>query len=237
MHERALFIFGEKMITKTAEEIFDILKKTIIGKPGKIVFTLGETSVTIDTTDTVGNSIQSWLKQWMINNDFYHAEPVNTQEFPDFFLSEEDRNGHMLEVKAFNYNATPAFDIANYESYVSSVAEKPYRLFADYLVFGYSMDAEGTITIKEIWLKKIWELAGTSKRFPLNTQVKRDVIYNIRPNSRFKYGQPSFFNTKEEFLCAIYGTQSLYRGKEKADEWKAKLIHNYSDYFGEKLSF
>lgn len=225
------------MITKTAEEIYEILKSTIIGKPGKIVFTLGETSVTIDTTDTVGNSIQSWLKQWLINKEFYHAEPTNTQEFPDFFLSEENRNSHMLEVKAFNYNATPAFDIANYESYVSSVAEKPYRLFADYMVFGYSMANDGVITIKEIWLKKIWELAGTSKRFPLNTQVKRDVIYNIRPNSRFKYGQPSHFANKEEFLRAIYGTQSLYRGQEKADEWKEKLIQNYYNYFGDELSF
>ena len=111
--------------------------------------------MTIDTTDTVGNSLQRWLKEWLIKNDIYEHEPENTQEFPDFYLSASNPKDHMLEVKAFNYNATPAFDIANYESYIASVAEKPYRLAADYIILGYVMDNDGTITIKKIWLKEM----------------------------------------------------------------------------------
>ncbi len=222
---------------KTAQEIFDLLNNTIIDQPGNIVFTMGGTSVTINTTDIVGNSIQSWLKQWLVNNNIYQSEPHNTQEFPDFYLTEENKEDHMLEVKAFNYNATPAFDIANYESYIASVATKPYRLNADYLIFGYTMDANGTITIKKIWLKKIWEIAGTSVRFALNTQVKRDVIYNIRPNSKFKKDLPVPFNTKEEFLTAMYETQKAYRGEENANTWKETLQGAYLNYYHTPLNF
>lgn len=222
---------------KTAREIFDILNETIIDQPGNIVFSMGGTSVTINTTDIVGSCIQSWLKQWLINNDIYQSEPHNTQEFPDFYLSAENEKDHMLEVKAFNYDARPAFDIANYDSYIDSVAAKPYRLKADYLVFGYTMDANGTITIKKIWLKKIWEIAGTSKRYALNTQVKRGVIYNIRPNSKFKKDLPGPFENQEQFLVALYETQKSYRGEDKANEWKANLQQSYLSYYHEPLNF
>ena len=221
----------------TAQELFRRLRRDVLNESGYISFSLGGTRVIINTTDTVGNSIQSWLGKWMEDNDIYCSEPTNTQEFPDFFLSKANPENHMLEVKAFNYNATPAFDIANYESYVESVAEKPYRLFADYLVFGYVMDNDGKITIKDIWKMKIWELAGTSTRYALNTQVKRDVIYNIRPNSRFKRYLQTPFENKEEFLSAMYETQAKYRGKAAADAWKMKLQQNYKNYYRKELKF
>lgn len=221
----------------TARQIYELLIGDVLNKPGKIVFTLGDTSVTINTTDTVGNSIQSWLKQWLFDRGIYATEPLNTQEFPDFYLSDEKKTDHMLEVKAFNYEATPAFDIANYESYVSSVANKPYRLNADYIIFGYTMESDGTINIRKIWLKKIWQIAGVSGNYPLKTQVKRGVIYNIRPNTEFKRGFEGPFSSKEEFLCAMYETQKAYRGQAAADEWKEKLKKNYQEYFGADLSF
>ena len=151
---------------KTANEIFNLLNSSIIDKVGRIIFSLGDISVTIDTTDTVGNSLQRWLKEWLIKNDIYEHEPQNTQEFPDFFLSQENEKDHMLEVKAFNYKKVPAFDIANYESYIASVAEKPYRLSADYIVFGYTMDSDGIIQIKKLWLKKFGKLQGKVKNIP-----------------------------------------------------------------------
>lgn len=222
---------------KNAQEIFDLLNNSIIDKVGRIVFSLGEISVTIDTTDTVGNSLQRWLKEWLIKNDIYEHEPENTQEFPDFYLSASNPKDHMLEVKAFNYNATPAFDIANYESYIASVAEKPYRLAADYIILGYVMDNDGTITIKKIWLKKIWEIAGKSKKRALKVQEKKNVIYNIRPNSEFKREKPVPFANKEAFLKAMYETQKEYRGEDSANTWKSKLQESYLKYYHEELVF
>lgn len=204
---------------------------------GVISFNLAGVSVKIDTTDTVGITLQAWLKQYLTDNDIYFSEPANTQEFPDFFLDNNEAFKHMLEVKAFNYNATPAFDIANFESYCSSVKEKPYRLDADYLIFGYTMNDSGDITVKKVWLHKIWQIAGTSQRFPLKTQVKRNMIYNIRPNTDFKAGNKGPFRSKDDFLLAIYKTLVIYKGKSFADDWKQTLYTNYKKYYGCNLPF
>lgn len=222
----------------TAQELYSALSNLHLEiQIGVISFNLAGVSVKIDTTDTVGITLQAWLKQFLIDNDIYFSEPANTQEFPDFFLDNHNSYKHMLEVKAFNYNATPAFDIANFESYCSSVKEKPYRLDADYLIFGYTMNESGDITVKKVWLHKIWQIAGTSQRFPLKTQVKRDMIYNIRPNTDFKAGNKGPFRSKEDFLLAIYKTLELYKGKSFADDWKRTLSVNYKKYYGCNLPF
>lgn len=227
------------MINKiTAQQLFmDLSSLNLEKQSGIILFNLAGISVKINTTDTVGITLQAWLKQYLLNNNIYFLEPSNTQEFPDFYLDDNDIYSSMLEVKAFNYNATPAFDIANFESYCSSVVNKPYRLDANYLIFGYIMNNFGDITIKKIWLYKIWQIAGTSQRFPLKTQVKRDMIYNIRPNSDFKSGNKGPFQTREEFLFAIYKTLSSYKGEVFADNWKNSLSVNYKKYYGYDLSF
>ena len=105
----------------SANELYNrILNSGLLSARGAINFELNGTSVTIKTTDIVGNCIQSWLKQWMIDNNIYCSEPHNTQIFPDFYLSNETTT-NLLEVKAFNYNASPAFDIANFEAYCASL--------------------------------------------------------------------------------------------------------------------
>lgn len=142
----------------------------------------------------------------------------------------------MLEVKSFNYPKTPAFDIANFDSYCSKIKDEPYCLYADYLIFGYTM-IDGNILIKKIWLKKIWEIAGKSLKYPLKTQVKRDVIYNIRPNSEFKKGQKGPFKDINSFLKALYGTIKEYKGHEFANDWKTKFCENYEKHYKKSLSF
>lgn len=222
----------------TAQQLFLELKQLQLEKKvGIITFSLAGVSVKINITDIVGRTLQAWLKQYLLNNNIYFTEPANTQEFPDFYLDSIDSHKHMLEIKAFNYNATPAFDIANFESYCSSVKEKSYRLDADYLIFGYIMNDSGEISVKKVWLHKIWQIAGKSQRFPLKTQVKRDMIYNIRPNNKFKSGKEGPFNSKEEFLLAIYETLQLYKGKIYADNWKDVLSINYKDYYNSELPF
>jgi hypothetical protein len=140
-----------------------------------------------------------------------------------------------LEIKAYNFDATPAFDIANFDSYCRSLETKPYRLDADYIIFGYKMKV-GIITIKGIWLKKIWEIAGASKRFALNTQVKQNVLYNIRPYN-FSTDKKPVFETKEDFLKAVYLTIGEYHSTEKAISWKQKVCESYLAHYGHDLSF
>ena len=165
---------------------------------------MGGINLKIGSTDTVGKTLQEWLKEYLKANDYFFKEPENTQAFPDFFLT-ESKDKNLLEIKSFHYTKTPAFDIANFDSYCAKIEFEPYCLYADYLIFGYEME-HGTISIEDIWLKKIWEIAGTSQRFPLKTQVKRDVIYNIRPSSNFKKYEKSIFENENSFLKAIYET-------------------------------
>ena len=225
------------MIFFTAEEIFNKLKelnwKNI---EGGINFNLAGINVKINTTDTVGVNLQSWLGEYLKINNIYSRTSLNTQEFPDFFLSEKD-DEKLLEVKAFHYSKSPAFDIANFESYCDSVKDKPYRLFADYIIFGYEMDDEGKITIENIWLKKIWEIAGSSEKYPLKTQVKRDMIYNIRPNSKFKKGLSSPFGSHNDFIKALYETLVKYKGKTLADIWLVDFKRNYKKYYKIEFEF
>lgn len=225
------------MIEISAKEMYEkLLASNIENATGNILFKLNGINVNINTTDIVGNCIQSWLKKWMITNNIFCSEPSNTQIFPDFYLS-QDNTSNLLEVKAFNYNANPGFDIANFEAYCSSLEKHSYRLNADYIIFGYTMDTAGQISIKKVWLKKVWELAGKSARYALNTQVKKNVIYNIRPVSNFKYDKPSVFASKEEFLTALFLTLKAYRGDERAAEWKKNVIENYKSYYNEDLKF
>lgn len=201
---------------------------------GQITLNLGGISVQIDTTDTVGNSLQSWLKKWMESKRIYYREAESTQVFPDFFLGEEnDKN--LLEVKAFNYKASPAFDVANFESYCESLTTKAYRLDADYLIFGYTMD-NANISIRRIWLKKIWEITSTSSNHALRVQDKRGMIYNIRPTKWYSQRATSPFARKEDFVLAIYETLSNYEHTQiDADTWLNSVIENYQAHTGNSL--
>lgn len=219
--------------------LYNSLKNdSIIGSVGTITFKLANTSVDISTTDTVGQSLQSWLKQYMLNKNIAFMEMDNTQEFPDFILDPLDKENNLLEVKAFRYTANPGFDIANFESYCDSIRIKPYRIYADYLIFGYSMTGS-QIRIENMWLKKIWEISSSSGPHPLKVQAKRGMIYNIRPckwygtnNSRF----PAF-TSKEQFIKAMYLTLKEYEhSRINADEWLEDLKSNYKKYYNRSLN-
>jgi len=112
------------------------------------------------------------------------------------------------EKSAINRSAN--FDIANFEAYCYSITTKAYRLDADYLVFAYTL-IEGNFRIKDVWLKKIWEITGNSERYPVKCQTKKDVIYNIRPiswdSSRAKFKS---FNSRLEFVKALHQTLMQY---------------------------
>ena len=57
------------------------------------------------------------------------------------------------------------------------------------LVFGYDMSEDGVVTVRNLWLKKVWEIcrpmqSGSGKNkviWPLNLQIKQGVVHKIRP--------------------------------------------------------
>ncbi|MGL4669248.1 MAG: NgoBV family restriction endonuclease [Methanobacteriaceae archaeon] len=218
-----------------ASKLYENLLTNIRGEKGNIYFKMAGICLKVEETDTVGKTLQEWLKEYLKINDYFFREPEHTQTFPDFFLA-EDNDKDMLEIKSFHYSKTPAFDIANFDSYCGKIKNDPYCLYSDYLIFGYEM-TNGNISIEEIWLKKIWEIAGTSARYPLKTQVKKDMIYNIRPNSEFKKNQEGVFKDEISFLKAVYGTIQQYKSEADANDWKKTFCENYKKHYGCSLSF
>lgn len=223
------------MIKLTSLELYNKLKEDLLGKEGSIKISFCGLDVQIQSTDTVGNSLQSWLEGYLKANNIYYRTPDNTQEFPDFYLG-DNNTSNLLEVKAFNIDNGPGFDIANFESYCTSLKSKSYRLNADYLIIAYKMSGS-KIKIENIWLKKIWEISSTSSSHKLKVQDKRGMIYNIRPctwysmKTKFKP-----FNNKKEFVSAIYQTLLNYEHTSiDADIWYDEVKENYEIYHSECL--
>jgi len=192
-----------------------ILKKLLIELPtltGGTLFKLGSIGIDVEGKDGLGGLIEEWFGTWAKNNGFAIYNPKveegTSQAFPDYFIGSA-KDGY-LEIKTFDADASPNFDIANFESYCESLSNNPYRLFSDYLIFSYKM--RGTVlSVHQIWLKKIWEITCASAAYPLKTQNKRGVIYNIRPAS-FHGASSRFpiFNSPIKFVDALYKTQDTY---------------------------
>ncbi len=224
-----------KMIPKTkvtAAEIYDLLLNdfNIKDQIGSVEIILGGISAKYHGKDAIGDLLQEWLGEWLRQKNFYFRQPLNTQEFPDFLLTESLNSG-FLELKTFNADASPAFDIANFDSYCTSLLRIPERIDADYLIISYKM-IDAQLSIDNIWLKKVWEMTSPSGQDPIKLQVKRNQIYNLRPctwySNRLQY-QP--FKNKIAFLYAISQTHSMYPQCDKYKEgWleniKAKYLVN-----------
>ena len=180
---------------------------------GGTVFQLDNVSLNVKSKDGIGGLIQEWLGLWAKKQGFKlseHQAITSSQEFPDFYV---DGDG-MLEVKSFDINAGANFDVANFDSYCRSLAEKPERVNADYLIFGYELTGHN-LTIKNIWLKKIWQITCASESYPLKVQRKQGVIYNIRPAAWYSNSaRYRTFSTKTQFVSALYETQRIYSGNE-----------------------
>lgn len=213
-------VTGQRIYNELVED-FDIKNKI-----GCINLTLGDVSVKYDGRDAVGHLLQEWVGEWMKSKNYYFRTKENTQEFPDFLLTESDSDG-FLEIKTFNASSSPAFDIANFTSYCKSLLNFPERLDAEYLILGYKME-NGELKVDDIWLKKVWEISGTSSKNPICLQTKDSQPYNLRPvkwysTSRRATNNP--FPDKITFLKAIKETQIKYPVYTSSynDKWLVKI--------------
>ena len=194
----------------SSQDFYNMLRPDIVGKTGQIIFELNNVSVTINTKDSIGHMLQDWVEAWARGKNIYIRPNPSTQEFPDFYLSTGSHN-NLLEIKSFDFTASPNFDIANFETYVRSLLIEPNKLDADYLIFGYSLH-NGILKVEDIWLKKIWELSTNSAQYALKIQQKQGTIYNIRPvnfvSTNPNSAQP--FKTKVDFLVSIQSVLNQY---------------------------
>ena len=229
-------------IRMTPTEIYDRLINVdkVKTSKGQIRFKLCDLEMTVKTKDIIGGVIESWVKEWMIKNDILFEPNLFTQTKPDVFLNPDDHKTGLLEIKAFNYESTPAFDLADFQGFAFELISKPYLLDIDCLIFGYTMDTEsGDIIVRDVWIRKIWSCASSSSQWPLKVQGTKDksVIKKVRPtnwysnNTRFKP-----FESKLDFLSAYEQTLFDYQAtRARASNWKFQLKQSYRNYYGEEL--
>jgi type II restriction enzyme len=213
----------------SAEKIVQLLKdQNLIGHVGGIKFELMGISIDINDKSTIGYLFQEWLSSWMEKNDIYFRVKPNSQEFPDFLLDPDSDKIKLLEVKVFDADAGPNFDVANFEAYCRSLKTNAYRVDADYLIFAYTL-RDAKLQITNFWLKKIWDITGPSGSYGIKTQTKQGMIYNIRPiiwytlKARFKA-----FGDKESFLNALHSTLTTYEHTAPHSiNWLRDVNENY----------
>lgn len=221
--------------------------KSVVGKTIKVSMKIDNHEIVLPNYDIVVESIlQGWLKKWLCHNGIAYAINEDHSLIPPFiFLDPGDKKHNLMEVKAFNYAANPGFDIADFRMYEREIKEKPWMLDVDYIIFGYDMSEDGVVTVKNLWLKKVWEicrpmLSGSGKNkvlWPLNLQIKQNVVHKIRPAKW--YGTSKNFKTfdcLEDFLAAV--EETVYKNKDTRDDgpsWLDGTLQNYETFYGKKL--
>ena len=226
----------------TAQEIVDRLLNVdnILDLKGEIKFYLGDVDIIVKQKDVVGNIMQEWLQGWLDKNDIEYAPSENSQMPPDFYLNPDDKTKGLLEVKAFNRNGSPGFDIADFRMYAEEIQEKPYMLDVDYLIFGYDMNESGVVSIKNVWLKKVRQITRRMANYPINLQVKDGVIHKIRPGVWYsqKATDYAIFDCLEDFICAM--EETTFKEPKLRDSiastWLEKFQRNYKARYGHELN-
>lgn len=215
----------------TAKELYKLLIDSgIKNGSGSMNFNFLGSSITVTAKSAVGYVFQDWLERWMDSNNIKYSKNPNSQEWPDFFLEpDNDNTKGLVEIKTFDVEEGPNFDIANFDAYQRSLKTNAYRLDADYLIFCYQLDKDGKFCIKDLWLKKVWDISSPSGKMPLKCQVKQNVIVNIRPAKWYSSGiKNEVFGTKKKFVEAI--NKTLLEFSTRSIESKNWLEEVKADY-------
>lgn len=206
-------------------ELFEYTKQQLEGKQGNITINFANHPIVYSGNDIIGNSLQEWLPGWFKFLEVDIKPGEKSQEFPDFIAYFNDKK-YDVEVKAWNYNNNPAFDIANFHSFIEQTYNSPGKLNAYFIILGYKPANDGFIkgfTVEKVFLKRIWEITNKSQKYPIGLQVKRNTPYAIRPCA---FHKKSGFSNKIEFIEAIYKAFKQFPSdaiKFTPEQWEEKV--------------
>lgn len=204
---------------------------------GKIRFFLGDVNIVVKQKDVIGNIIQEWLEGWFKKRNILYLPSDNPQLPPDFYLDPDNKKSSLLEVKAFNREASPAFDLADFTGYAKAILKEPWTVDTKYLIFGYNMSKDGIVTIKDLWLKNVWEISRSSDKWAINVQYKNGQINKIRPATWYaeKAKYPTF-KSLEHYLSALEQALVDYPDTRNISiGWRRKMQDAYKQYSGNKI--
>lgn len=210
------------------EELFRITQDRLEGQHGTITINFANRSHVYSGNDVIGNCLQEWLPNWFEHLGVDIKPGDNTQSFPDFVAHFENVS-YDVEVKAWNYNNSPAFDIANFSSFLATTYESPGKLDASYFILGYRPMDDGFsqgFVVEKVYLKHIWQITSPSTKYPIGLQVKRGQPYAMRPFNFSRNGSGSFAD-RTEFIYAVKNTFELFPNAVipfSPDEWLDRVL-------------
>lgn len=208
---------------KDLTDLKKLLSQHIRKEQGTITINIANINHVSTSNDIVGNSLQEWLPSWFKSNGLNVIPNKNTQTFPDFIAHFPNQTVDM-DIKCWNFSKSPAFDIANFDSFYATMYDNPDKIMAKYLVIGYLPNSTG-FTIEYVEVKNLWDLMGTTSKSPLKIQIKHDHPYAIRPVS-FYNNPKSSFGDIDSLLKAVVKMRKLYpqlTSKYTPDEWYTKV--------------
>lgn len=218
----------EKIMTiDSLQELYSVTKTKLEGRTGQITINFAGRTHVYTGNDVIGNCLQEWLPNWFAFLGVTIEPGEGTQVFPDF-VAQFGTNRYDIEVKAWNINNAPAFDLANFHSFIESTYEHPEKINARYFILGYKPLTDGFsqgFTVEKVFLKQIWQITSPSRKYPINLQVKRDNPYAIRP-CNFNHHTSKTFTSKLDFLKAIRDAFILFPNTVipcTPDEWFDKV--------------
>ncbi len=149
------------------------------------------------------------------------------QASPDYYVIS---NNHKYEFEQKVFFQSPGFDIGNFSSYIDQLCKEDgvyKKLFiTKYLVFEYTLmdDKENNnIIIKTFHYLNVYNLVSYKGKYPISMQVKRNIWYNIRPDSVKNWYLPE--KTHKLFIDKITESIKLCPNIENKDE-KIKSIND-----------
>lgn len=215
------------MAINTLNDLYELTKEKLEGQHGTITVTFANRNHVYTGNDVIGNCLQEWLPDWFQFLGVNIQSRKGTQVFPDF-IAHFNGIEYAVEVKAWNINNSPAFDLANFQSFLETTYSSPGKINAQYFILGYKPEDDGFsqgFTVKKVFLKHIWEITSATRKYPVGLQVKRGNPYALRPFNFYKKPNNSFHN-KQEFILAVKQTFDMYPNPVlpfTPDEWYQKV--------------
>ena len=224
----------------TARELYRllILDYRIKFLTGSINFQLGGISTCVRRRDIIGDVIQDWVCEWLERARITFVENPLRQKPPDIYLNPKNLRSDWLEIKAFDRSQNPRFSIAAFDFFMEDCIRRPWHLDADYLIFGYVLNEEnGDLRIKDLWLKKIWEITKPMSRWPLTVKTSSDSAREIRPCCWYaSKTDVKVFESLEDFLSAFEAALFQNPGtRPKASRWREKFLKSYKKHYGYEI--
>ncbi len=223
--------------------------------PGKITVSLAGIDSIIKGKDAIGHLMQEWFFSWCEENNYKVIQNPSTQKFPDYFLDKVNNPKGMLEIKNFHYDKSPAFDVADFYAFIETLPNEIEKLYADYIVFGYRLDKNGSLNIPKVWKMKIWELVGRSRENNVTCQIRNKQCSqkgnkvlkngNIDVKGRIQKFRPYNFksaSTKNRFDGPVPFLEALqnlidhhHNTKDDYSNWLSEVRTAHELKFGQKL--